>query len=202
MLLTAILTLLCAIWTAMPQAAAQRQCYNPDGSLVTDQVYACRAGDSESHCCPRGMMCTTNSLCKAPEDANNTQYWRASCTDPTWNSSACPKYCTNGTNDSHRLIELKPSHVDMLVFNFLLYRLNKRPQPRKQPSRLLCQPISNIHCWLCRVPRRSLSPDSTADEFLLRMEMQPHDDYDDHIPLHISSDFDGEIFKSFKSDRR
>lgn len=63
-----------------------KTCYWPDGSTAADQT-VCSSG-TQSACCPSGSACTSNGLCY-----NLGYLQRGSCTDKTWGSSACPKYC-------------------------------------------------------------------------------------------------------------
>lgn len=76
-------------------------CYWPDGS-VADGLYACGLADNvrpngARQCCGIGDMCTTNGLCKSPAGYNaiESTYRRMACTDKSWESNACPKYCYN-----------------------------------------------------------------------------------------------------------
>ena len=76
-------------------------CYWPNGEAksLTGTV-SCNSTGQYSACCMAGDECTTNGLCKAPSDGNINWYWRQTCTDPTWQSDACPKYCNSPDNGS------------------------------------------------------------------------------------------------------
>ncbi|KAH8722911.1 hypothetical protein GQ44DRAFT_729061 [Phaeosphaeriaceae sp. PMI808] len=80
-------------------------CYKPDGSLNTyAPVQPCnQVAGSFSMCCgtnhtAKGIakdVCTPNGLCQNfityPSGKTFTTYWRATCSDPTWNSPFCLK---------------------------------------------------------------------------------------------------------------
>ncbi|KAF2452578.1 hypothetical protein BDY21DRAFT_367724 [Lineolata rhizophorae] len=75
-------------------------CYFPDGSTSdTTDWFVCNSTADHSHCCVLGDECLTNGLCKGSLEGNINRYWRESCTDPAWRSSACPSFCN--TNDTH-----------------------------------------------------------------------------------------------------
>jgi hypothetical protein len=77
-------------------------CYNPDGSQVTDLSFQpCnQVSGTVSMCCGTNHtggidpdVCQPNGLCKNTGD--NIQ-WRESCTDASWKSPYCLKFCTGG----------------------------------------------------------------------------------------------------------
>lgn len=67
-------------------------CYLPDGSAIGG-VRVCDPSAPASACCAPGDECTTNGLCKAGNDGDNNWLWRGGCTDKSWESDSCPKYC-------------------------------------------------------------------------------------------------------------
>lgn len=71
-------------------------CYFPDGS-ESPRDTPCRAPASgqASACCPYLDVCLDNSLCLA--QTGNEVVIRGTCTDRTWQSSDCPRYCQDGT---------------------------------------------------------------------------------------------------------
>lgn len=60
-----------------------------------------------SLCCELGDTCLTNGLCVTPSGV----YYNGGCTDDTYQSAICPKYCTSG---GHRAI-IMPLVVLMFV---------------------------------------------------------------------------------------
>jgi hypothetical protein len=72
--------------------AASSQCYYPDGSLAPDQP--CYYG-ADSHCCDADWLCTSNQLC-IRGSLGDYVYARGTCTDQSWNSTACPAFCEDG----------------------------------------------------------------------------------------------------------
>ncbi|OJD12615.1 hypothetical protein AJ78_06820 [Emergomyces pasteurianus Ep9510] len=72
------------------QAAAGRKCYLPSGELE-DNDAPCFPQNPESACCGGSKyVCSTNNMCA---HYDGSYYVIGSCTDPTWNSPACPGYC-------------------------------------------------------------------------------------------------------------
>jgi hypothetical protein len=68
-------------------------CYLPDGSSLGGGLRVCDPSAPASACCASGDECTTNGFCKAGNDGDNNWLWRGGCTDKTWESDSCPKYC-------------------------------------------------------------------------------------------------------------
>jgi hypothetical protein len=68
-------------------------CYFPDGGQASLDV-PCDASATESFCCFSAQACLSNKLCYDP---TTLQYARGTCTDPNWESAACPKFCLDGT---------------------------------------------------------------------------------------------------------
>ncbi|GME59212.1 uncharacterized protein LTHEOB_4405 [Neofusicoccum parvum] len=67
------------------------RCYYPDGTLASND-YACRLNTTESFCCTTNVTCLDNKICQvlAP---TQYEYNRGTCTDKTWTSDECPKFC-------------------------------------------------------------------------------------------------------------
>lgn len=84
---TAAVVLLAASSTALAQS-----CYYPDGSLPTDYVYVPCTGDSVSSCCipSEGDVCLASGACYYK---SGNYPFRGACTDKSWSSSKCPKFC-------------------------------------------------------------------------------------------------------------
>ncbi|KAH0558911.1 hypothetical protein GP486_004460 [Trichoglossum hirsutum] len=73
-------------------ATADPQCYYPNGLVALDYAYVPCQGTTFSSCCipSEGDVCLSNGLCYYSKG----QYpFRGACTDKTWTSDACPKYC-------------------------------------------------------------------------------------------------------------
>lgn len=72
-------------------------CYYPNGTAAEGN-YPCVTDAEHSACCGRNDECLTNGLCRPlGADPTSNEFWRDSCTDRTWLSDACPKYCYNST---------------------------------------------------------------------------------------------------------
>jgi hypothetical protein len=80
-------------------AITKASCYLPSGA-EQDGV-RCSSDTEHSACCFSGNECFTNGLCKDPYDAPINKYWRYGCTDPSWQSPDCPKYCYTGSTGEH-----------------------------------------------------------------------------------------------------
>jgi hypothetical protein len=71
-------------------------CYLPDGSAIGG-LRTCNPSAPASACCAGTDECTSAGLCKAGNDGDNNWMWRGPCTDKTWQSEDCPRYCYNST---------------------------------------------------------------------------------------------------------
>ncbi|KAI9780835.1 MAG: hypothetical protein M1839_006462 [Geoglossum umbratile] len=74
-------------------AAQTQQCYYPNGAVAKDYTYAvCNSTTTQSACCipSEGDVCLSNDLCYWP---SGNYPFRGACTDKSWTSDACPKYC-------------------------------------------------------------------------------------------------------------
>ncbi|OGM46558.1 hypothetical protein ABOM_004616 [Aspergillus bombycis] len=77
-------------------ALAAKQCFAPDGSIISDQIYQpCIQIDGvESMCCNLNSTtpdtCLPNGLClTSPASIYPSTHWRVFCTDQNWNSPNC-----------------------------------------------------------------------------------------------------------------
>jgi hypothetical protein len=81
---------------ALVQCSLQ-QCYNMDGSIAAHHI-ACTgfasASDASVPCCEPGRTCLPNGMCSSSGSDPNLE--RESCTDQTWKSDNCPKFCGQG----------------------------------------------------------------------------------------------------------
>jgi hypothetical protein len=82
--------------------SAINACFHPDGSNITTNYPCFSSGDSP--CCAKGYACLKNGLCKWTSAAgnsppDNSEYVRGSCTDQSWKSPSCPKYCITPSLD-------------------------------------------------------------------------------------------------------
>ena len=75
---------------------ASSSCYYPSGDLATTDI-PCNQSSGDSACCGQGFICLSNGVCQNPSLTSNEPglYSRGSCTDKSWNSSQCPKFCVN-----------------------------------------------------------------------------------------------------------
>lgn len=88
-------------------------CYFPDGSIQSSDIYQpCKSGsnaDGFRMCCGTNRdlagnvpndTCRPDGLCDYISVSNGVnQTWRESCTDPTWDSPNCIKFCLDGINE-------------------------------------------------------------------------------------------------------
>jgi hypothetical protein len=64
-------------------------CYYPDGSTAQSD-FACNLTAEHSFCCAVGYNCLENKICVA---VGESTWNRGSCTDKSWNSPECPRFC-------------------------------------------------------------------------------------------------------------
>ena len=67
-------------------------CFSADGQLAKG-AKPCNPTAAHSHCCRDADVCLTNGLCFS---SGLGAVVRRSCTDRSWNSTACPRVCTTG----------------------------------------------------------------------------------------------------------
>jgi hypothetical protein len=72
-------------------------CFYPDGSQAQSD-HACNLTAEVSFCCAIGDNCLDNKLCVTKSD-DPQPYNRGSCTDKTWNSPECPRFCLDFSSD-------------------------------------------------------------------------------------------------------
>jgi hypothetical protein len=94
---------------------AKPTCYYPDGSAITPDNHPPNVNSTDYQPCISdtssfSMCCATNRLIKGDTCMSNGichngygEYWRESCTDPTWNSPLCMRnICANASVSSRR----------------------------------------------------------------------------------------------------
>ena len=76
--------------------AAAQTCFYPNGDVDTSGT-PCNKAAEFSHCCGPLDLCLDNGYCftSGLGDWGN-RLARISCTDPQWQSAACPQYCDDG----------------------------------------------------------------------------------------------------------
>lgn len=82
-------------------------CWTPtltdrNAGLSQTSYFPCNATADVSMCCATWDRCLPNGLC---QNMDTAQYWRESCTDPTWTSSMC----------IHLYLNLGPSDVALVL---------------------------------------------------------------------------------------
>jgi len=84
------------------------KCYYPDGTLAPGDI-PCDPDAENSSCCSAksgdAFGCLANKLCRMPSGRNV----RGSCTDPTWMSPDCPKFCTSTSFGRHLTLIIAPN---------------------------------------------------------------------------------------------
>jgi hypothetical protein len=75
-------------------------CFYPDTSQAQSD-HACNLTAEVSFCCAIGDKCLDNKLCITDSDDPQVvqPYNRGSCTDKTWNSPECPRFCLDFSSD-------------------------------------------------------------------------------------------------------
>ena len=80
-----------------------KSCYFPNGQLA-GQDTPCYSSSNVSFCCGPGSACLSNKVCI--NTLNLADYIstksRGSCTDRSWISNNCPKYCDRGRYHLHQ----------------------------------------------------------------------------------------------------
>ena len=105
-------SLLSLVTVTLPLCTAT--CYSPDGKTIAGQDEPCNGGSSESFCCGRGWACLSNKICMRTDrvSGNFYLYGRGSCTDPTWQSAACPSFCLANLEGGEGLEKCEDSSRD------------------------------------------------------------------------------------------
>lgn len=83
-------TILLAAFSSIQALVAAQNCYYPNGDLSTTDA-PCSSAEGAA-CCPLDWQCLDNGLCYLD---NQKYFGRYTCTDKSWQSSACPGFCTN-----------------------------------------------------------------------------------------------------------
>ncbi|KAJ8113885.1 hypothetical protein OPT61_g4091 [Boeremia exigua] len=79
---------------AVGGVAVNTTCYYPNGSRNSGG--ACNANAEVSSCCGPTFVCLSNGLCQPGPDSQRTyayNFYRSGCTDATFNSTSCPRFC-------------------------------------------------------------------------------------------------------------
>ena len=93
------------------------------GGSDADNVFPCGLAKGEEttdhrQCCDSIDMCTNNRLCKGPAgiDPIDNIYWRMACTDKSWQSPTCPRFChkdsTSTCFPAHILVTITDARED------------------------------------------------------------------------------------------
>lgn len=104
------------LWSAI--AAANSTCYYPNG--IENNGGACRPNADVSACCGPTFVCLSNGLCKPGPNTTKTyayNFYRSGCTDASFNSTSCPRFCIDGELHKSHVVAytdsyLAPSHTD------------------------------------------------------------------------------------------
>ena len=88
---------------AVDSESLEALCYDYDGTIVANDT-ACKPFNAQSFCCGRLFACLDNGMCTSQYTYNlfgsppDYPAWvRGSCTDPSWESSECPRFCIGKT---------------------------------------------------------------------------------------------------------
>lgn len=125
-----------------------QKCYFPDGSESNYTPCRPQSSDQASACCLPIDICLDNSLCLAQTGYGALS--RGSCTDATWQSDDCPRYCQDGKFQ----ISMFPQHR---VFFLLWNSTSIVAEMRRKPLTLV--PLSrnqSRHIDLCSSRRLAL----------------------------------------------
>jgi len=71
-------------------------CFDTFGNAMDSAFVPCDPSAKVTHCCSSADYCLSNGLC-LNAGANNVMSQQG-CTDQTWGSPPCRKYCTNHGN--------------------------------------------------------------------------------------------------------
>lgn len=78
------------------RSTLQQNCYFPNGVIARNDYPCTDLTNSvpgiQVHCCEVGRTCLPNRMCSGNQQDENPM--RGTCTDSTWNSPNCPKFCT------------------------------------------------------------------------------------------------------------
>jgi hypothetical protein len=100
------------------RTSLQQTCYFPNGVIARDD-YPCislisKSPGTDVHCCEVGRTCLPNRMCSGNSQDENPM--RGTCTDSTWDSPNCPKFCTPCKSPFELVIE-KDEEVNLWVNN-------------------------------------------------------------------------------------
>lgn len=83
--------------------AANSTCYYPNGEK--NNGGACNSNAEVSSCCGPTFVCLSNGLCQPGPDSKRTysyNFYRSGCTDATFNSTSCPRFCVGSGHHNDR----------------------------------------------------------------------------------------------------
>lgn len=112
-------------------SVAHAKCYLPDGTdrnagLAQEDYQPCDPGDDFSMCCATNRevnpdRCRSDGLCYATYDTN---VWRESCTDQSWESPKCFKLCNSGIGIAIICAKLRAkwNHILMHDYQGLIWK--------------------------------------------------------------------------------
>ena len=73
-------------------------CYYPDGTYIAADRPCITNGTQESFCCgSQGVTCLSDKVCYNSNASSGNEYVRGSCTDRSFQSSACPNFCLSSS---------------------------------------------------------------------------------------------------------
>lgn len=82
------------VFFLQPWRILAQTCYFPNGAIATNDI-ACTNGPA-AICCEFTATCLDNELCFNPFGSAVGGYIRGSCTDISWESPSCPRFCNEG----------------------------------------------------------------------------------------------------------
>lgn len=123
------------LFSTLSSCLNAQRCYLPNGDWdggSEDSAQPCNTEAEFSHCCGTEAICLSNGYCYDP---SSVSIYRSSCTDKTWQSTACPTYCNDG-------MSLPPLHnpwvfTTTLVTDPLISRYGYGPRALSCAERLL-----------------------------------------------------------------
>ncbi|KAL2758539.1 hypothetical protein ACRALDRAFT_2026072 [Sodiomyces alcalophilus JCM 7366] len=105
----------------------ERACYMFDGTVASNEVQPCGGTTGHSACCHSGWACLSNGLCMAaggdPDNLADATIYRVGCTDRSWGSLNCPRWCTDA-DEIDNVAEPQPIRACM-GFRDLFYCINE-----------------------------------------------------------------------------
>jgi hypothetical protein len=76
-----------------------QRCYRPNGDVASGDR-SCFPDQENSFCCGTEWVCLDNKVCQSSrlsrQSNGQATFARGTCTDSSWTSEDCPKFCNNG----------------------------------------------------------------------------------------------------------